>query len=213
MHHSDSTQAAPRLATQFLRLALRRAARGTGSQLQFYAQRTAMYQVPNLQEVLGSLRWVLVGGVALRAYMPERATLDVDILIHKRDEHAAQSAFYHAGYHLVGRLSIGGFTVQQEGTPPIDVLTRDDVWLDAALTQPVFDHAGIPVLPRAYLILIKLQAGRTQDLADIQRLIALTPRAERVLVRETVERYSPELLEDFESLITLAELEFGPPPE
>jgi hypothetical protein len=171
-----------------------------------------MYQVPNLQEVLGSLRWALIGGVALRAYMPERATLDVDILIHKRDEPTALAAFDRAAYRPIGRLSIGGFTVQKEGAPPIDVLTRDDAWLDLALSRPAFDPAGIPVLPRAYLILIKLQAGRTQDLADIQRLIALTPTTERVYVRETVERYSPELLEDFEALTTLADLEFGSPP-
>ncbi len=59
---------------------------------------------------------------------------------------------------------------------------------------------------------MKLQAGRTQDLADIQRLIALTPADERVSVRGIVERYSPELIEDLDSLVTLADLEFGPPP-
>ena len=61
MHASDAIQPTPRLATQFLRLALRRAARGTGSQIQFYAQRTAMYQVPDLQSLLSSVCWVLVG--------------------------------------------------------------------------------------------------------------------------------------------------------
>jgi hypothetical protein len=171
-----------------------------------------MYQVPNLQALLGSVPWVLVGGVALRAYMPERATLDVDILVHERDAQVAQLAFLAAGYRLVGALSIGGFTVQLHNEAPVDVLTRNDPWLDAASAQPVFDAAGIPVLPRAYLILMKLQAGRTQDLADIQRLLALTPAAERVSVRGIVERYSPELTEDLDSLITLADLEFGSPP-
>ncbi|NNJ11821.1 hypothetical protein EKD04_015930 [Chloroflexales bacterium ZM16-3] len=149
--------------------------------------------------------------MALRAYMPERATLDVDILIHERDAQVAQSIFIESGYRLMGTLSIGGFTVQIENEAPIDILTRSDPWLDDAFAHAVLDSAGIPVIPRAYLILIKLQAGRTQDLADIQRLLALTPIAERVMVRGIVEQYSPELTEDFDSLITLADLEFGLP--
>lgn len=211
MHSSEDIPTVPRLATQFLRLALRRAARGTGSQIAFYSQRTAMHQVPDLQSLLGSVRWVLVGDVALRAYMPERATLDVDILIHERDAHVAQMAFLNTGYRFIGTLGIGGFTVELGNEAPIDVLTRHDAWLDTAFAQPVYDQAGIPVLPRAYLILMKLQAGRTQDLADIQRLLALTSTDERVSVRGIVERYSPELIEDLDSLITLADLEFGSP--
>ena len=211
MPTSEAIPPTPRLATQFLRLALRRAARGTGSQIQFYAQRTAMYQVPDLPSLLGTVGWVLVGGVALRAYMPERATLDVDILIHERDAQAVQAAFLHAGYRCVGTLSIGGFTVVLGNEPPIDVLTRDDDWLEVAFAQPGRDHAGLPVLPRAYLILMKLQAGRTQDLADIQRLLALTSVAERGVVRGVIEHYSAELLEDFDALIILANLEFGSP--
>jgi hypothetical protein len=171
-----------------------------------------MQQVPDLHSLLGAMPWALVGGVALRAYMPERATLDIDILIHERDALAARAAFLKAGYSFSGTLSIGGFTVQLGDESPIDVLTRNDSWLDAALAQPVQDRAGIPVLPRAYLILMKLQAGRTQDLADIQRLLALTSAPERASVRGIVERYSPELTEDFESLIMLADLEFGSPP-
>jgi hypothetical protein len=58
---------------------------------------------------------------------------------------------------------------------------------------------------------MKLQAGRTQDLADVQRLLAQTPAAERAAIRMLVEQYSPELVEDYDSLCTLADLEFGPP--
>ncbi|WP_238613404.1 hypothetical protein [Candidatus Oscillochloris fontis] len=168
-----------------------------------------MQPVPDLHVVLGSLRWVLVGGLALRAYMPERATLDVAILMHADDAYTARQAFLKAGYSFQGDLSIGGFTVQLAHEPPIDVLTRNDPWLDMVLRQPVRDPANMPVLARPYLILLKLQAGRTQDLADIQRLLALTPPTERQQVRQVVEQFSPEFLEDFDALITLADLEFG----
>lgn len=209
MRKPDDPELTPRLATRFLRLALRRAARGTGSQVALYTRRTAMQPVPDLDAILRPLRWVLIGGLALRAYLPERATLDVDILIHERDAPAAQQALLDAGYRCVGTLSIGGFTVQRNDETLLDVLTRSDPWLDEALRNPSRDPAGLPVLGRPFLILIKLQAGPTQDLADIQRLIAFTSPVERQTVREVVEQYDPELLEDLDALITLADLEFG----
>jgi hypothetical protein len=202
-----------RPATTFLRLALRRAARGTGSQLSFYARRTSMQPLPDLLPLLHGIRWALIGGLALRAYMPERMTLDVDVLIHDRDASVVRAAFVAAGYRVIGLLSVGGFTVQMPDSEamPIDVLTRADPWLDDALAQPVYDSAGYPVLSRPYLVLIKLQAGRTQDLADVQRLLAQTPSIERTAIRALVETFSPELVEDYDSLVSLADLEFGPP--
>lgn len=204
-----------RPATTFLRLAIRRAARGTGSSLAFLAERTAVQPIPDVSTILGAIPWVLVGGIALRAYMPERMTLDVDILIHERNSSAAREAFVAAGYKVTGQLSIGGFSVAvvQTAEPSIDVLTRTDVWVDDALASPGTDPAGYPVLRRAYLILMKLQAGRTQDLADVQRLLGQTNTAERLSIRELVARESPELVEDFDSLCTLADLEFGSPSE
>jgi len=88
-----------------------------------------------------------------------------------------------------------------------------DIWLDTALAQPVADPVGYPVLSRPYLILLKLQAGRTQDLADVQRLLARVPQPERDAMRQIVLRYAPDLAEDYDALCTLADLEFGPSPD
>jgi hypothetical protein len=196
-------------------MALRRAARGTGSSSSFFERRTAMQPIPDLQRILGSLPWVLVGGLALRAYIPERMTLVVDILVHECNAAAARAALLDAGYDVTGLLSIGGFSVQgaDPNAPPIDVLTRADSWLGAALANPVADPAGYPVLGRPYLILLKLQAGRTQDLADVQRLLAHVPQPERDSIRQLVMQEAPDLVEDYDSLCTLADLEFGHPPE
>ncbi len=205
-----------RVATRFLRLALRRAARGTGSQEGQLYRRTSVQPIPDLASVLGPLPWALIGGIALRAYAPERMTLDVDIIMHERHARAAREAFVEAGYEIVGELSIGGFTAREEEAPdemPVDVMTRGDPWLEDALAEPHLDDAGYPVLPRPYLTLLKLQAGRTQDLADVQRLLASTPPAERASTRRLVEDYAPGLVEDYDSLVTLADLEFGPPRE
>lgn len=204
-----------RVATQLLRMALKRGARGTGSQKDLYDRRTSVQPIPDLAPVLGSLRWALVGGIALRAYAPERMTLDVDIIMHERDARSAREAFVEAGYEITGELSIGGFTAR-EGAPdamPVDVILRDDPWLEVALANPHLDPAGHPVLPRPYLTLLKLQAGRALDVVDVQRLLVSTPPAERASTRRLVEAYAPGLAEDYDSLVALADLEFGPPPE
>lgn len=205
---------ATRPATTFLRLALKRAARGTGSSEAFLQRRTAVQPVPDLKRILSSTLWALVGGLALRAYMPERMTLDVAILVHECDSAQVQQALIAAGYSATGELSIGGFSVQAADAtePPIDVLTRSDHWLDAALAAPTVDPAGYPALGRPYLILLKLQAGRTQDLADVQRLLARTSTPERTSIQALIAHESPELVGDYDSLCTLAELEFGAPP-
>ena len=174
-----------------------------------------MQPIPDIAGILHPIPWVLVGGIALRAYMPERMTLDVAILINERDAAIVRNAFLAAGYHVTGQLSIGGFTVQSAtpDAPVVDILTRADDWVDEALATPSRDVAGYPVLGRPYLLLMKLQAGRTQDLADIQRLLAGTPASERATIRVLIEQQSPELVEDYVSLCTLADLEFGAPAE
>src|SRR5215213_9277640 len=102
-----------RFASTFLRLALRHAARGSGSLKDFHDRRTSVQPIPDLAPVLNPLRRALIGGVALRAYASERMTLHVDVLIHERDAFAAREAFVDAGYGIVGESSIGGFTTQQ----------------------------------------------------------------------------------------------------
>src|SRR5215210_5311672 len=89
-----------RPATTFLRLALRRAARVTGSSSSFFDRRTAMRPIPDLQRILSPVPWVLVGDLALRAYIPEHMTLDVDILVHERDAEATRAALLNADYHV-----------------------------------------------------------------------------------------------------------------
>ena len=189
-------------------LALRRGARGTGSSPAFLDRRTAMQPLPDLS-ALDAIPWVLVGGIALRAFMPERATLDVDLMIHAQDEAAARSALEAAGYRVAGILAIGGFTVEMPGQMPIDVLTSSAPWLDVALAHPARDAAGYPIMPRPYLMLLKLEAGRPQDCVDVQRMLRDTPPAERTATRALINQYLPDLVEDYDALITLADWEFG----
>ena len=142
-----------RPATVLLQMALRRAARGTGSAAAFLDRRTAMIPTPDISAILGPI-------------------LDIDIMVHADDEVATKTAFAAAGYTVTGPLTIGRFTAHPpDEAAPIDVLTSTAVWLTDALEHPTPDPAGLPAMPRPYLLLLKLQAGRTQDLADVQRLL------------------------------------------
>ena len=193
---------------QLFRMALRRGARGTGSSAGFLDRRTAVQPMPDLT-LMGTIPWVLVGGIALRAYMPEQMTQDVDILIHAQHEQAARAAFLQAGYAVTGPGAIGRFTAHPPSSMPIDVPTGTAPWLDQALAHPGRDVAAYPVLPRPYLMLLKMQAGRPQDWVDVRRMLRDTPSAERAEMRTLIGRYAPDLVEDYDSLITLANWEFG----
>jgi hypothetical protein len=194
----------------YIRIALRTAKPGTGSSVHFLNRRTAVQPIPNLEAILGTITWVIVGGMAIRAYAPERMTLDVDILIHTADEQAARRALEAANYRIMGSLSIGGFTAEPlDASMPIDVLVSNASWLDQALQQPTRDSAGYPVLARQFLILLKLQAGRAQDIADITRLLRDTDLAERNAIRNVIHNELPDQVEDFDALVALTDLEFG----
>ena len=83
------------------------------------------------------------------------------------------------------------------------------MWLDQALmeAQQNLDKQGLPVLPLPYLVLIKFQAGRLQDLADISRMLGQANEKKLSSVRKLFVQLLPGELEDLKSLITLGQLE------
>ena len=107
-----------------LKMALRHARPGTGSTNTFLNRRTALLPlpIPNLNAILKEIPWVLAGGLATRAYMPERVTQNVMIFIHADDESRARAAFRAAGYILTETLafanpSLSGFGVERGNEP------------------------------------------------------------------------------------------------
>lgn len=65
------------------------------------------------------------------------------------------------------------------------------------------------MLDLPYLVLMKVQAGRAQDLADAARMLGAASESRREEAREVFRRWFPEALEDLESLIALGRLEMG----
>ena len=164
---------------------------------------------PDLRQVLQSVPWAVCGAVATRLYMPERATADLDILIKTTSRSAVHELLMAHGFVREGDLSIGGSTWRSPDSVEVDVIERDAPWTAEALDRSGSnrDPQGLPILPLPYLVIMKLQASRGQDLADLLRMLG--PADDRALdeVRQIVRRYDPDDLQDLLSLIELGRLE------
>ena len=195
----------------FLDIARRRAQPGTGSARPFLECRMVSRQWPDLTATLTGIPWAVAGGVATRAYMPERATQDLDILVAEQDASNVHRRLRSAGLTCAQTLAIGGTISGVPACTPegvfLDVIESSEPWTAEALRQAHTDPQGLPVLSLPYLALMKVQSGRTQDLADVARMLGLAPEKQRQATRQVFERWLPDAREDLESLIALGELE------
>jgi hypothetical protein len=141
--------------------------------------------------------------------MPERATHDLDILIAHADAQEVQTRLRSAGFALLQDLSIGGTVWRAADGVMLDVVESAAPWVPEALATLHTDPQGLPVLSLPYLVLMKVQSGRTQDLADVSRMLGLASDDQRGATREVFRRWQPDALEDLESLTALGKLEIG----
>jgi len=167
---------------------------------------------PDLREILRGIPWVVIGGVATRAYMPERMTKDFDILVRKTDQAKVIERLQLARFRLVSKLAIPGYLFQSPDGAEVDILLGDMPWLPEALESLNLDPAGFPVLGLPYLVLMKLAAMRAQDWADVTRMLGLASEEDLNRVRKAVAHYSPEDSSDLESLIFIGKMEREQPP-
>ncbi len=188
-------------------IARRRIRPGTGSALEFLRRRTAMIPWPDLRPVLQGIPWAIVGAVATRAYMPERATKDLDILVRREDGDEVRERLESAGYQVVTPLAIPGYLFRSPDGVEVDVILGDYPWLDEALAQPRQDPAGYPVLDLPYLVLMKMESSRGRDVGDLATMLGLASDEELARVRAVVARHAPTEMDDVESLIYLGRFE------
>lgn len=193
----------------FLTLVQKRVKSGTGSGVNFLSQRTWNNPVTDLKSILKQAPFVVVGGIATRMYMPERMTLDLNILIKAEDSPLIYQDLENARAKKIGDLSIAGSQWQLADKTSLDVLEGEDCWVEEAISQPNYAPDGLPIISLPYLILMKLSASRTQDLADISRMLGLAKTEELEQIREIIKNYLPTAQEDLESLILLGKLEMG----
>jgi len=162
---------------------------------------------PDLRPVLQDIPWAVVGGVATRAYMPERTTKDIDILVRHEDSDKVRERLEAAGYKTITALGVPGYLFHSPEGIELDVIFGEYPWIEEALSDPRQDPAGYPVLDLPYLVLMKLEASRTQDTADLARMLGLASDKDLDRVRATVTCYAPHELDDLEALIYLGKVE------
>ena len=162
---------------------------------------------PDLRPVLTGIPWAVVGGVATRAYMPERATKDLDILVRLQDGDEVQTRLVAAGFKIVSRLAVPGFLVRAPDGAEIDVILGSYSWLSEALKHVQHDPAGYPVLDLPYLAIMKMMSSRGCDVGDVTTMLGLASDGELDRMRRVVARYAPDDLGDLESLIYLGRFE------
>ena len=167
---------------------------------------------PDLSPALGAIEWAVVGAAATRLYMPERATRDLDVALRAEDGPPARERLRSAGFAYQGEFAPGGSCRQTPEGFPVDVLECREPWFAQALkeAQGNRDLQGLPVLPLPFLVLMKFQAGRVQDLADVTRMLGQAEEAALGAVRALLTQWLPGEREDLEGLIELGRLEAQP---
>jgi hypothetical protein len=192
----------------FVTLARKRAKKGSGSSHFFLNKRTWTLPVTDIRRFLASIPFVVVGGVATRLYMPERMTLDLDIVIAADQAKIVYKNLQEMGAKKITNLSIPGSQWDLPDGTSLDVLEIDEPWIESALSFPNYSPDGLPIIDLPYLILMKLNASRSQDLADISRMLGCASDIQIQKTQAVIEKYLPTATEDLESLIMLGKLEY-----
>jgi len=180
---------------------------GTGSSHEFMRRRTAMNPWPDLRPILKGIDWAIAGGVATRAYMPERMTKDLDIIVHLSDGETVIKRLEQAGYRMASHLAVPGYLMISPDGIELDILFGDYTWLKKALADPGQDPAGFPVIKLPYLVMMKMEAQRVRDLGDLGTMLGWASDADLDEVRAVLKQYAPEDLDDLESLIFIGKKE------
>lgn len=143
--------------------------------------------------------FALIGGLAVSAWSPPRATMDVDLLVLAKSENLA---------HLVTTLRDAGMKAELrrgEIDDPIPFLIRADnldivvatkkYEAEAVEQSIIVNIAGrdIPVASPEYLIIMKLKAGGPRDLLDIRELLT-SNLVDKTLLAERAKLYRVDKL-------------------
>ncbi|MCB9592817.1 MAG: hypothetical protein H6719_08795 [Sandaracinaceae bacterium] len=117
---------------------------------------------------------VLAGGYALQLFGSRRLTTGVDVV----------AASIPEGLPLTRRLRFGGIKTRVAGVPT-KIIVRDD---DARGLYEAAREAGVAVpdvplrvVPPAWMVALKLYAGRAIDLADIETILGWEIERQEVL--------------------------------
>lgn len=148
--------------------------------------------------------FAVAGGFAVIEHGYERFTKDVDLLVRAGDLIRAMDTLRAAGFR--GERTPIGARMRDERTNVIVDLVGTAFDADErAIARSRRARQRLPVIPMEHLILMKLEAGRSQDDADV---IALLKRgASSARIERYLRRTWPRLLPRFRRLAAQARAE------
>ena len=199
-----------------IEVAKRRHPVGAGSDVR------ALMEIPrsplgvSISEVFEGLPFVVIGEIATREYMPERFTKGLDVIVAAEAFGETAERLKRAGWIRGNDLVFPNSGLElrgaawRNGDEELDLICSDGAWADEAIATGQ-SKSGMPVISLPYLVLMKLDSGRTQDTSDVGRMLALTDESTLGQVREVVGRHGTDscALEDLESLLTIGRWELG----
>ena len=135
------------------------------------------------------IRHALVGALAANAYRNRpRTTEDIDFLV---GDEAFQE---HAGGFVTMRVPVIEFDgIDVDQVPLTEALRVVEDGLGRAIVSD-----GVPIAPIDVVVVMKLIAGRTQDLADIEAIIG--SGADRDFLKAAVQKAAPACVATLERL-------------
>ncbi|HYW53882.1 MAG TPA: hypothetical protein VE826_07930 [Dongiaceae bacterium] len=173
----------------------------------------------DMESLFGDIPAAVVGGVATRAYSPERKTHDVDVLV----DHARYGEALHRLERLgwgkirdlfftAGLLGLYGSAWVKDGQK-LDVLATDQPWAGEALSEKSYDQTGLRVIALPYLVMMKIDSARGIDQGDLTRMLGLLDDAGVECVVDVVRRHygDPHGAEDVRQYAMLGKLEYWTP--
>ena len=203
----------------YLDRGLRKQGWGAGSDLRRLMELPRDEVAAKLESLFGDISAMVVGGVAARAYAPERQTKDVDFLVdHERFAEATTCLGQFSWRKKLDyvfpntSLSLHGETWEKDGFL-IDAIATDQEWGTEAFRQPTYDQTGLRVIPLAYLVLMKLDSARGVDQGDLTRMLGRLEDSEVEAIARIVERHShdPQAAYDARQYALLGRMEWEQP--
>ncbi len=163
---------------------------------------------------------MVVGGIAARAYAPERQTKDIDFLIDHERFGEAVARLRLAGFSKDRDLLFPNASLQlygqawSRGDELVDIVATPQEWGRRALEEPVFDQTGLRVVALPYLVLMKFDSARGIDQGDLTRILGRLSDDEVDLLIQKVGPYSsdPLFADDVRQYVQLGRWEWENSP-
>ncbi len=158
------------------------------------------------------VRYAIVGGAATSAYMPERTTFDIDLLILPGELDSARANLNAGSWSKQGQLTPEpGLGLDGEswrhGADQLDLLWSEQAWASEAISDATKNERNIVALP--FLVMMKMNAARGVDQGDLTRMLGFADDASLNRTEDVLRRYRPDLLEDLTQYIEIGRLEVG----